>query len=228
MKNLLLTGGIFHPFDQSALTMASIFEEVGFESEITEDLEEGLSRLDRESFDMLTVYALRWTMQTGEKYKPYREQWALSLSEASRLALTDFVREGGALLAMHTAAICFDDWHEWSEIVGAKWVWGTSSHPPFGPVETLKEPLEHPITRGVESFHLEDEVYSRMQLTLDVEPLLSARAAEQEIAQPVLWARKFGKGRVVFDALGHDAAALRQETHSVIIQRSALWATGQL
>ena len=68
MKNLLLTGGIFHPFDQSAPTMASIFEEVGFESEITEDLEEGLSRLDRESFDMLTVYALRWTMQTGEKY----------------------------------------------------------------------------------------------------------------------------------------------------------------
>ena len=67
-----------------------------------------------------------------------------------------------------------------------------------------------------------------MQLTLDVETLLSASAAEQEIAQPVFRARKFGKGLVVFDTLGQYAAALRQETHSMIIQRSALWATGQL
>ena len=109
MKNLLLTGSIFYPFDKSASAMASNFEEVGFESEITKDLEEGLSRLVCESFKMLIVYALRWTMQTGKKYKCFREQWALSLSEASRLALTDFVQEEGALLAMHTAAICFDD-----------------------------------------------------------------------------------------------------------------------
>ena len=65
-----------------------------------------------------------------------------------------------------------------------------------------------------------------MQLTLDVEPLLSARAAEQEIARSSL-ARKFGKGRVVFDASGMMQRPYDGSSR-LIIQRSALWATGQL
>ena len=130
---------------------------------------------------MLTVYALRWTMQTGEKYKPYREQWALSLSEASRHALTDFVREeehSWPCTPQPSASMTGMNGLKSLSQVGL----GYFESPPFGPVETIKEPLEHPITKRVESFHLEDEVYNRMQLTLDVEPLLSARATEQEIA----------------------------------------------
>lgn len=228
MNNLLLTGGIFHPFDEAAPALASLLGEVGFTSEITEDLESGLNRLNRESFDLLTVYALRWTMQTGEKYEPYREQWALSLSESSRRAVLEFVSGGGALLALHTALICFDDWNDWSRLLGAEWIWGTSGHPPFGLVQARRGEVPHAITAGVEDFELKDEVYCHMRLETDVEPLFTAQTVGQEQPHPVLWTRDFGSGRVVVDALGHDAPALQEPTHVQLLQRSALWATHQL
>ena len=109
MKNLILTGGIFHPFDEAASALDQLLIQEGFDSEITQDIEDGLKKLDQDRYDLLTVYTLRWSMQTGEKYEPYRDQWALILSETGRQAIWKFLERGGGILALHTAAICFDD-----------------------------------------------------------------------------------------------------------------------
>jgi hypothetical protein len=52
----------------------------GIESKITDDIESGLATLDETGVDLLTVYALRWTMATGDKYAPHRARWAFNLS----------------------------------------------------------------------------------------------------------------------------------------------------
>ena len=68
MRNLILTGGIFHPFNESSRALQKILMKEGIESEITEDIEFGLKKIGEGDFNLLTVYALRWSMKNGSKY----------------------------------------------------------------------------------------------------------------------------------------------------------------
>ena len=66
-RNLLLTGGIVHPFELVAPAMAGVLRGHGVESTVTEDIEGGLADLGRDRFDLLTLYALRWSMKDVER-----------------------------------------------------------------------------------------------------------------------------------------------------------------
>ena len=78
--NLILTGGHTHRFDIAAPALAALLGENGIESPITDDIEAGLATLSESGPDLLTVYALRWSMATGDKYAPHRARWAFTLS----------------------------------------------------------------------------------------------------------------------------------------------------
>lgn len=221
-ENLILTGGIFHPFEESSAALAKTLEDVGIHSTITLDVEQGLKTL--EQYDLLTVYALRWRMIQHEKYIPYRDEWQFSLSPDGQEAIRSFVERGGGLLGLHTASICFDDWPEWGSILGGAWDWGPSFHPELGPIEVKVEPTAHPITAGIRDFAIEDEIYHDLALERDIEPLLTAQADPERGPQPLMWARSFGDGRVVYDSLAHDASSILHNAHRHILKRAALWA----
>lgn len=228
-SNLILTGGIFHPFEAAAPALADVLGEVGITSTIRWDVDAALAEMaDGAEWDMVTNYALRWRMLDHEKYAPYRDEWALSLSDGARAALSDHVRKGGGLLGLHTASICFDDWPEWRNLLGGTWVWGTSHHPPLAPVDVQFKNSDHPLTAGLPDFSLEDEVYHHLDCVAGVTPLATATTAEGEGAQTVAWAHVYGRGRVVYDGLGHDAASLTDPVHRRFIARAALWTLGQV
>lgn len=228
MKNLILTGGIFHPFKESSEALKRILMKEDIESEITEDIEFGLKKINEGHFDLLTVYALRWSMKNGAKYKPYLNQWEFNISDAGKQSIYKFLEKGGGIFGLHTATICFDQWKDWISILGGKWIWGKSGHLPFGAVNTRTETTKHPITYNINSFNLEDEVFADLKIAKDVTPLMSARVEGQDNWHPVLWARKCFNGRVVYDALGHDKKSITHPEHSKIIRRSANWAIGNL
>jgi uncharacterized protein len=226
-RNLLLTGGIVHSFESSAPALARVLGGHGIESTVTQDIETGLADLARGRFELLTVYALRWSMK-DEKYAAHRPRWGLTLSAAARDAIVSHVHGGGGLLGVHTASICFDDWPEWRNILGGTWVWGRSGHPPPGPVQVRISEPDHPLVRGLPDFTLADEVYGDLALEPDVKPLMQATAIDGRAGwQPVLWERRVGNGRVVYGALGHDATSIDHPVHSRILARSALWALGR-
>ena len=226
MRNLILTGGIRHDFDGNTASVVELLSEIDIQSEITTDIESGVARLAEDSFDLLTVMALRWRMEGDPKYAPHRAQWALSLSSAARKAIQDFVADGGGIFGLHTACLCFDDWANWRDVLGGVWLWGRSFHPPLGPISVSLTGESHPLTAGLPDFDLIDEVYSGLSIAADVTPLLTAQAASQDDDEPVLWARHVGRGRVAFDGLGHDRASLTHQVHSRVIQRCAAWAGG--
>jgi len=230
IRNLILTGGVGHPFADASAALRDLLGGAGLKSEITDDIEGGLGALVDDDFDLVTVYALRWRMLSGEKYAPHRATWAFQLSQQGRRILKDFVERGGGLVALHTAVICFDDWPGWKDLIGGAWVWGQSFHPPYGPITVRPTAVDHPITAGLSDFELADEVYSNMDLAPDIVPLLSgsANGAASKGIWPMLWAREVGAGRVVCNTLGHDRASLEQATHRRILCNGARWAARRL
>jgi type 1 glutamine amidotransferase len=223
-RNLILTGGLYHPFEAASRTLAEVLGEVGFVSDITTDVHAGLAALAEGRYDLLTVFALRWPMK-DPRFDADRERWGVQLTAADKAAIEGHMERGRGVLALHTAAICFDDWPRWREIVGAGWAWGRSSHPPHGPASVRITDDTHPITLGLQGFEFEDEAYSNMDLVPGIEALATVRAPSQEREWPCLWARELNGTRVAYDALGHDSASLQHPTHRRIVQRAALWCT---
>lgn len=224
IRNLILTGGIGHPFEQAAPALQHILGAEGVGSEMTFDVEAGLRALATGRYDVVTVYALRWRMLGGEKYAPHRARWAFSPSPEARAALRDHLTRGGGLFALHTALICFDDWDEWSDILGARWVWGQSSHPPRGGLKTQITGNASTLTAGLDGFALaNDEVYGGLEWRDRVAPLMTARADGYMSEAPVLWTRRHGPAPVAIDLLGHDAESLEHPVHRAIVTRAVRW-----
>ncbi len=88
MRNLILTGGIFHEFDLGAEALAKLLRPHGIESDVTGDLDAGLTDLANGRYQLLTMYCLRWGMMNSEKYAPYRAQWAFQITDAQQRAIT--------------------------------------------------------------------------------------------------------------------------------------------
>ena len=230
VHNLLLAGGVHHPVDASAPSLCDVLQQQGIATDVQEDIEAGCRKLAQGGYQLLTVSALRWRMLDA-RYDPQRERFGLALSEPAREAIRRHLRQGGALLAMHTAAICFDDWPQWGEIIGARWVWGQSGHAPFGRVEVnFDAATDGSIAAGLPAFDCEDEVYEHMWMASDVRALAHARNQTTPSGQPgawtpALWAREWEGGRVVYDALGHNAQSLDHPVHRHLLGRAAAWLT---
>ena len=222
-KNLIISGGIYHPYAETSIAVQEILHSEGIDSLITEDVDAGIAALAEDDYSMVTVNALRWGMMTADKYEPFRAEWAYQMPQASRDGLTQFVASGGALLGLHTASICFDDWPEWGALLGGQWRWGDSHHPPLGPVTVRPTSIQHAVSNGLTEFELNDEIYHKLVIEPDVVPLLEGECPAGDGPQPVVWARKFGLGRVVYDALGHDAASVNHPQHRTMLKQAARW-----
>ncbi|MFT5219534.1 MAG: hypothetical protein ACI87H_001671 [Gammaproteobacteria bacterium] len=225
MRNLILTGGIRHDFVDNTAAVIELLDNIGISSEQTTDIDCGIERLATTAFDMVTIMALRWRMDGDQKYASLRDEYGYSMPTESRSTLTDFISQGGGLFGLHTACICFDDWAQWRYLLGGSWVWGQSFHPPLGPVSVSHTGPAHVLTTDIPAFNAVDEVYAGLDLAPDTVPLLSACASDKTEA-PVLWARQIDKGRVVFDALGHNRESLQHDVHGRLLQRCAAWACG--
>lgn len=227
---LVLSGGPdhAHDFDATGRVLAELVRDAGHGTDLVNDPDEAARRLaprpsaGEEPYAALVVNALRWQMR-GDAYDPWRARWAYTTSVATRAAIAGFVERGGGLVGIHTASICFDDWPEWPRILGGAWSWGHSSHPPPGPVSVTVE-ATHPVIEGLDAgFDLVDEVYGDLDVHPNVTVLATARRTSDDHPQPVVWVHTYGRGRIVYDAFGHDTDSLTDECHERLIQQAVEW-----
>lgn len=175
-------------------------------------------------WDLVIVHALWWTM-TGDAYDEWRPDWGYHTTPATARAIDDHVRCGGALLSLHTAPICFDDWPKWGEILGGAWEWGVSSHPPKRPFD-LHFNQDHPMTRQLASVvTLEDEVYGDMRMSPDSQVLAVARRHPSDTPQPIVWTHDYGLGTVAHIGVGHDAHSIEHPAITLLITQAVEWLT---
>jgi uncharacterized protein len=200
-----------------------VLGDVGFDVTVRDDVLEAMRDLD--GVDLLVVNMLRWRMDV-ERYLDRKAEFGIEVDPATQHAVEAWVRGGGAMLALHAAAICFDDWTGWRDLVGGRWDWDSSHHPPLGPIEVAVHADRHPIVAGLpSSFAVDDEVYGFLDHTDDIVPLATAPHTGKD--HPLVWARTVGAGRVVHDTLGHHVPSYENDVHRRIVQRGALWAIGR-
>jgi len=228
VSNLMLSGGPGHDFDATTSELGALSADIGLDPTVVTEPVEFFTALRRAEereippWDLVTVNALRWRMETGQ-YTDQRDRLGFELRSADAGLLAAHVTGGGGLLVLHTGVICFDAEPTWHELVGASWNWDSSSHPPVADVDVAVTAAgrDHPVTEGVAPFRVRDELYLHLDTVDDLVPLLTASHLGQE--QPLLWARPFGEGRVVTDVLGHGAESTTHPAHRAVLRRAMSW-----
>ena len=221
-RALHLCAGWHHPWSATAAFWDDLCKETGLQCSTHEDLDAGCAALAQQDHDLLVVSALRWTMAGNERYAPHRAQWAYDIPAAARQAITGHLQRGGALLAVHAASISFDTWPEWEDMVGGRWVWGQSGHPPFGRVHTRITRTDHPLTQGVADFESQDEVYGHLRRAPDSTVLAESRA-EGGDWMPTVWCHAWQGARVCYDALGHQMESFSSPEHRRLLKQAVGW-----
>jgi type 1 glutamine amidotransferase len=203
----------WHRFAQTTAALVQILAETGIRTDVAADVDARLADLDRP--DLLVVNA-------GDPWRG--DDHARGTPAAAQANLASTLDRGIGVLAVHAAIASLRDYDVWRTAIGGDWVVGRSGHPPLGPVDVVIEPVAHPITAGLADFSVFDERYTGLAVDPDVVGLASHRHAGATFS--LLWAREYGRSRLVYDALGHDTRSYESPTHRELIRRAALWAMG--
>ncbi|HVR76150.1 MAG TPA: ThuA domain-containing protein, partial [Planctomycetota bacterium] len=158
------------------------------------------------------------------------------LSAAAKEGLLEYLAGGGGLAVIHFANGAFNhtlpakdsDWEEYrTRIVRRVWMHGDggSGHDAFAPFRVVITSLLHPITRGLQPFDTEDELYFEQKGDLPIEPLATARSKVTGRDEPMAWAYEHGKARVFQTVLGHSDVSVRRA--GALIRRGSVWAAGR-
>ncbi|MHB0959542.1 MAG: ThuA domain-containing protein [Pirellulaceae bacterium] len=151
------------------------------------------------------------------------------LSERAQQNLLTYVRDGGGLMPLHFACSSYQDWPEYAELIGRVWVKGKAGHGPRSTFTVNIVDKDHPITAGVADFQADDELYAKLDGDAEIHVLATADSDWSNKTEPLLFVKKYGKGNVVHNLLGHDVKARDYPEYATLLVRGAEWAaTGKV
>jgi type 1 glutamine amidotransferase len=147
------------------------------------------------------------------------------ISEEQGAAIKDFVAAGNGFYALHNCSHISLSSKNYREVMGGAYI----SHPPLRPFQVHATANKHPITDGMSPFIVNDEQH---YVTYDKDPKYIIMEAEnidglkfEDLGTKSVsgWAYDFGKGRVVFTAVGHTIHAMWNPQYLEIQKRSVRW-----
>lgn len=146
-------------------------------------------------------------------------------------ALADAVSLGRGLVGIHCTNVMGSRdggldpaYRPFFELLGNRYLsHGLGHHEGRHTVEIV---ASHPATAGVSDFELFDEYYE-YELADDKVTVLAQRHRADGAVIPVMYAREYGAGRVVYLALGHDMRAWGEPSFRRLVRQAMTWAAGQ-
>lgn len=134
-------------------------------------------------------------------------------------AFANYVRAGKGLLVIHSGSAGYQDAPTLRALMGGVFL----QHPPQCPV-TIEPTVNHPMTRGVGSFTVQDEHY---HMSLDdpaADVFLTTRS--EHGTQPAGWIRSDGLGRVCMLTPGHNVEVWLHPSFQQQIQNAIVYCSG--
>lgn len=138
-------------------------------------------------------------------------------SSAEEDALVSFVTDGKKLMAIHTATAVDAKNEKYVEMVGGRFV----THSPYHEFTVNVADPGHPVVEGVKDFEITDELYVLDRTPSAASVLLTAEWDGR--AQPMLYTRAHGRGKVLYNALGHGMDAYENPNLEKLIVQGARW-----
>jgi type 1 glutamine amidotransferase len=158
---------------------------------------------------------------------PKPEMW---ITEDQGAAIKEFVNSGNGFYALHNCSHISLSSKNYREMMGGAYI----GHPPLRPFRVRASENRHPITQGMSDFMVNDEQHyveydkDKKYILLEaenVDGLTYENLGSKSISG---WAYDFGKGRVVFTAVGHTIDAMWNPQYLEIQKRSIRWLLKQI
>lgn len=146
----------------------------------------------------------------------------------SRPALRRFVLSGGAFVGTHSASDTLHSWPGYARLMGGEF----ARHGAVEPGRLVIARRRHRITRGLpRAFEVTDEFYefaapplARTRVLVRLDP--DSVPDETGESVPLVWMRRYGEGRVFYNALGHRQETWRDPNFRRLTARGLAWALG--
>lgn len=213
MKSALFVCGGWegHEPEKCARLFAPFLEENGYGVEISTTLD---SYLDAEKMRSLDLIVPIWTMG--------------SITEEQERGLIDAVEGGVGLAGWHGGmADSFRESIGYQFMVGGQWV----AHP-GNIIEYEVNIVDHddPVTAGLGDFRMRSEQYY-MHVDPSNKVLATTTFSGEHVPWiegnviPVVWKRRWGRGRVFYSSLGHVVKDFEVPEARTLVERGMLWAS---
>jgi uncharacterized protein len=203
-----------HQPKQVGEIFARVLKQDGFEVEVSDTLD---AFKDADKLMNLNLIVPVWTMGkiSGEQAGPVFKA----------------VAAGVGIAGCH-GGMCdsFRDNTEWQFMTGGQWV----AHPGNDGVRYTVQIKDksHPVTAGLSDFEVASEQYY-MHVDPGVKVLASTRfpvadgphTGNGPVDMPVIWTKVYGKGKVFYNSLGHQANIVEAEPCLTIMRRGFTWAS---
>ena len=162
----------------------------------------------------------------------------LDMDDAQKADLLSFVRDDGkGFIGVHSAAITFPSWPAYGQLLG-----GVFDGHPWGEFDAplLVEAADFPgLGHLPRTFTLRDEIYQIKGFSRDkVRVLLRLDAGTVDLSRKgvhrrdgdfaVIWARDYGKGRVLYNGLGHRREVWERPEIQRMWLEMVRWAMGEI
>jgi len=148
-------------------------------------------------------------------------------------AFTNLLQAGIGLVATHHSLGSHPGWPEYTRIIGGKWIakpetidgreYPKSTYSHGEQIHVTVADGEHPITKGLAGFTIEDETYGGFYVSPDVHVLL--KTGHPKCGHDIAWTTQSGNSRVCYLMFGHDNAAWQNPNYKELLLRAIRWAS---
>jgi type 1 glutamine amidotransferase len=186
----------------------------------------------------ITKKPLKWEAKNLDSYDAvvFFTDGDLDMDASQKADLLSFIRDDGkGFIGIHSAAITFTSWPEYGQMLGGYFdghPWGQFNAP------LVVEDWNFPGMKNFpETFSLFDEIYQIKDFSRqDVRVLMSVDASKLDLTRngvkrtdkdfAVIWAKNYGKGRVLYNGLGHVPAVWERADFQTMWLEMVQWSMG--
>lgn len=150
-------------------------------------------------------------------------------------AFVKLLQSGIGVVSLHHNLGAHRGWDEFRKIIGGKFCLEDCvidgkpyKQTPWSHGEQLKVSVadkDHPITRGLKDFEIHDETYGPFYTAPNIHVLLKTDHPKNN--PDLAWTTSYGKSRVCYLMLGHDAHAYKDPNFRKLVHQGIRWAAGR-
>jgi type 1 glutamine amidotransferase len=214
IRILVITGGHDYKVEEFNEMFKSLGDNIIFQNAELPLAYELFLPENRNKYDVLVFYHM-WQKITDEQAKN----------------LSDCIREGKPLVALHYSICAYDDWPEYLNIIGGKYFHKPTNvngkeYQACSYIHDLHFKVriadsKHPVTKGINDFEIFDETYQGYYVEEGVTKLL---ITDEPTSEPIIgWTKQYGKAKVVTIQCGHDVPTFKNPDFRKLLKQSIEW-----